>query len=50
MYTDFKDIETPALLIEKSVLEQNISEMQTHIDEYNVNLRPHIKTATVVAV
>ena len=50
MHTDFKDIETPALLIEKSVLEQNVSDMQAHLDEQEVGLRPHIKTHKSVMI
>ena len=37
------DLDTPALLIEKSVLERNIIRMQEMADRYGVKLRPHIK-------
>ncbi|ROL61533.1 D-TA family PLP-dependent enzyme [Bacteroidetes/Chlorobi group bacterium ChocPot_Mid] len=40
----FPELDTPSLLIEKSILEKNISDMQTLMDKYNVKLRPHIKT------
>jgi D-serine deaminase-like pyridoxal phosphate-dependent protein len=40
----FKDINTPALLIDKSVLEKNISEMQHIADQRGLRFRPHIKT------
>jgi len=37
-------IDTPALLIEQSILEKNIRGMQSMADKHRVNLRPHIKT------
>jgi D-serine deaminase-like pyridoxal phosphate-dependent protein len=37
-------IDTPALLIEKSVLEENIRGMQEFADKHHIGLRPHIKT------
>jgi len=37
------NLDTPALLIEKKTLEQNISRMQEMAGKYGVNLRPHIK-------
>ena len=40
----FTEIDTPALLIEKSVMENNISRMQKIANDNNVNLRPHTKT------
>jgi D-serine deaminase-like pyridoxal phosphate-dependent protein len=44
MFTEFRDIDTPALLIEKNILENNISRMQTIADSNSIKLRPHIKT------
>ena len=44
MFTEFKNIDTPALLIEKSRLEENINEMQKIANENHVKLRPHSKT------
>ncbi len=44
MNQQLNDIETPALLIEKSVMERNIREMQKLADAAKINLRPHIKT------
>jgi D-serine deaminase-like pyridoxal phosphate-dependent protein len=38
------DLETPALLIEKSKLERNIENMQLLADKRGVKLRPHTKT------
>jgi D-serine deaminase-like pyridoxal phosphate-dependent protein len=37
-------IDTPAVLIERSILEENIQSMQELADRSNVNLRVHIKT------
>jgi D-serine deaminase-like pyridoxal phosphate-dependent protein len=38
------DLDTPALLIEKSILEDNINSMQSLCNARNVAFRPHIKT------
>ncbi len=38
-----KDIDTPALLIEREILEKNIRQMQKIADGNKVNLRPHLK-------
>lgn len=38
------DIDTPAVLIEKSIMEDNINTMQRLADRNGVNLRVHIKT------
>ncbi|MFH1051484.1 MAG: alanine racemase [bacterium] len=40
----FPELDTPALLIEKSIVEKNINDMQNLIDKHHVKLRPHIKT------
>jgi len=40
----FPELDTPSLLIEKSILEKNIRDMQNLINKYKVRLRPHIKT------
>jgi D-serine deaminase-like pyridoxal phosphate-dependent protein len=37
-------VDTPAVLIERSILEENIRSMQELADRSNVNLRVHIKT------
>ncbi len=41
---EISDLETPALLIEKSKLERNIKNMQALADRRGVKLRPHTKT------
>lgn len=38
------NLETPALLIERSILEDNIDRMQRLADMNNIKLRPHVKT------
>lgn len=43
-YTDFPNIDTPALLIENSIMLDNIKKMQKFADANNLKLRPHIKT------
>ena len=40
----FDKIETPAILIEKSILESNIQNMQDRAAKNGINMRPHIKT------
>jgi len=40
----FSDIDTPSLLIEASILEENLQSMQNICNSANVKLRPHIKT------
>ncbi|MGI6092763.1 MAG: D-TA family PLP-dependent enzyme [Negativicutes bacterium] len=37
-------IDTPALLIDKDLMENNLYSMQKKADKYGVNLRPHTKT------
>lgn len=44
MIHTFPEIETPALIIEKSLVEQNIKYMQGIADSAEVKLRPHTKT------
>ncbi|MEW5924436.1 MAG: alanine racemase [Candidatus Zixiibacteriota bacterium] len=44
MVRTINDIDTPAILIEKSIMENNISNMQRIAANNGVNLRVHIKT------
>lgn len=37
-------VDTPALLIDRKILKQNITSMQEYADRKGVNLRPHTKT------
>lgn len=41
---DYKELDTPALLIDKDQVLDNIRFMQDYANKYNVNLRPHTKT------
>lgn len=41
---DFRDLDTPALIIDKDKLMNNINFIQSYANKYNVALRPHIKT------
>lgn len=43
LFTGF-DLETPALIIEKSIMERNLAKMQYLADDARVKLRPHTKT------
>ncbi|HKK57802.1 D-TA family PLP-dependent enzyme [Marinobacter sp.] len=40
----FSDIDTPAVLIDLDVAENNVRKFQAHCDEHGLKLRPHIKT------
>lgn len=44
MTTTVESLETPALLIEESVLEANLNQMQELANDNGIALRPHIKT------
>ena len=40
----YKEIDTPALLIDYAILMKNMKDMQVYADNQNVKLRPHTKT------
>jgi len=40
----YEQIDTPALLIDKDIMMENLRFMQDKANQYHVNLRPHIKT------
>lgn len=44
------DIQTPALVLDKSRVSANISRMTAHIKALGVNLRPHVKTSKSIDV
>jgi D-serine deaminase-like pyridoxal phosphate-dependent protein len=44
------DVSTPALLVEKGLLKQNIHSMQSRIDSFGPLLRPHVKTAKCLEI
>lgn len=39
------DLETPALVLDRNVLDRNLARMREHLTELKVALRPHVKTA-----
>lgn len=41
---DYKELDTPALLINKEIMENNLRFMQDYADRHQVALRPHTKT------
>ncbi|WP_252313186.1 D-TA family PLP-dependent enzyme [Sinobaca sp. H24] len=45
-----RDIDTPALLIDKNIMMRNLQSMQAYADKNNVTLRPHTKTHKMPAV
>jgi D-serine deaminase-like pyridoxal phosphate-dependent protein len=50
MELELFDISTPALLVEKAQLEQNIHSMQSRVDSFGPLLRPHVKTAKCLEI
>ena len=44
------DLETPSVLIDLDLMEQNIVRMQSHCDALGINFRPHIKTHKIPAI
>lgn len=44
MKSKYEQIDTPALLIDKDIMMENLRFMQDKANQYHVNLRPHIKT------
>jgi len=47
---DLQIIETPAVVVERQILEDNIRAMQTLADRQGLRLRPHIKTHKCLAI
>ena len=44
------ELETPALLLERDRMTQNIARMREQLEQLKVNFRPHVKTAKCVEV
>jgi D-serine deaminase-like pyridoxal phosphate-dependent protein len=44
------EIETPALLLDRDLLQRNTSHMRAHLQQLGVSLRPHVKTAKSIEV
>jgi D-serine deaminase-like pyridoxal phosphate-dependent protein len=47
---DLTDLETPALILDRTRLDRNIARMREHLTELKVALRPHVKTAKSIDV
>jgi D-serine deaminase-like pyridoxal phosphate-dependent protein len=47
---DLTDLETPALVLDRTKLDRNIARMREHLTHLKVNLRPHVKTAKSIDV
>lgn len=41
---NYKELDTPALIIDKNIMLKNLSDMQDYANRNKVNLRPHTKT------
>src|SRR5918997_3397539 len=44
------DLETPALILDRNILDRNIARMREHLRELRTTLRPHVKTAKSIDV
>ncbi len=44
------EIDTPCLVLDRSILERNLARMRARMEAHGVALRPHLKTAKSVAV
>jgi D-serine deaminase-like pyridoxal phosphate-dependent protein len=47
---DLTDLETPALILDRTRLDHNIARMREHLTKLKVALRPHVKTAKSIDV
>jgi D-serine deaminase-like pyridoxal phosphate-dependent protein len=48
--TTLLDLETPALILDRTVLDRNLNRMQARMDQLGVRLRPHVKTTKSIDV
>jgi D-serine deaminase-like pyridoxal phosphate-dependent protein len=44
------DLETPALVLDRNLLDRNLARMREHLTQLQVPLRPHVKTAKSIEV
>jgi D-serine deaminase-like pyridoxal phosphate-dependent protein len=44
------DLETPALVLDRNILDRNIARMREHVTDLKTTLRPHVKTAKSIDV
>jgi len=47
---DIWELDTPCLIIDLDILEENIKRMGDYCKEHSLNLRPHIKTHKIPAI
>jgi D-serine deaminase-like pyridoxal phosphate-dependent protein len=47
---DLVDLETPALILDRNILDRNIARMREHLTDLKTTLRPHVKTAKSIDV
>jgi D-serine deaminase-like pyridoxal phosphate-dependent protein len=47
---NLSELETPALILDRTRLERNIARMRSHLSRFGVGLRPHVKTAKSIDV
>jgi D-serine deaminase-like pyridoxal phosphate-dependent protein len=47
---DLTDLETPALVLDRTRLDRNLARMREHLTQLRVALRPHVKTAKSIDV
>ena len=47
---NIQKLDTPSLILDRMITEQNISRMHVHLEKFGVNLRPHCKTAKNIDV
>lgn len=41
---NYMELDTPALVVDRKGMEENMRRMQDYADRHHVNLRPHTKT------
>src|SRR5688572_12723735 len=44
------DLETPALILDRNLLDRNLARMREHLTALSMTLRPHVKTAKSIDV
>ncbi|HYH40763.1 MAG TPA: alanine racemase, partial [Burkholderiales bacterium] len=44
------DLETPALILDRNLLDRNLARMREHLTDLQMTLRPHVKTAKSIDV
>lgn len=47
---DLVDLETPALILDRNILDRNLARMREHLTDLKTTLRPHVKTAKSIDV